>query len=141
MAIISNEVTKWRKIPNINKLNDALSKMGASDRYEIIVEICEKGKYDNLYRIVEAAKLHNVPAYQLYQDLYMEADKAHTHDNLYAKMLDVDRACTKVYTILLNMIAKMNQELVSLSSKVDTLIESTETASAKEDKYDNKPPV
>lgn len=118
--IIENIAELLRNITDIESINKMLGSVGASARYVLINNTVEAIDSDTV-GIIEDAKKNNIDEYQKYQQLKQEAIESHKHDMTPAKMIDVDKACTRVYSILLRMIAELNKRNEMLRESLNEL--------------------
>lgn len=137
MAQMETRVTKEDIIKNIEaqingcktakELVEMLDKMHLSDAYKAIEDIV--GKSLTARRLLEEAKEKDLETYQTFQDILENGRKSYEHDQSPARMIDVDMAATKVYTILLRMIGELNggnDAIVSVLYKMATAINKIE---------------
>lgn len=119
----NKEVTVENLIKNaesLSDINDIISKIDPSLRYEVINTIVESIDSD-VIDMLKDERWNKSDAYRTYQQLKQEAVEMHKYDETPAKMIDVDRACTKVYTILLRMISILNNKDEELLAAINDL--------------------
>lgn len=123
--LINNSITNCT---TLKELNDFLDTMHPSDRYLII-----KDRLKDKFTMINGAKYSKNKAdkeeYERYQEIKQGAKASYDHDNKYAKMIDVDKACTKVYGLLLTMIREQNNRI----GNIEDILE----VKTKEDGADN----
>lgn len=114
---IGSKIVSAKSLEEINKIIEPLH---PSDRFIVIRDHINH----TMQHLIKAAKNTNdVEHYQVFQEMKYEAKKAYEHDHSPAKMIDVDKACTKIYGILLRMIGEQQQAINKLQSQIDTLNE------------------
>lgn len=118
--MMENITELLKNITDIVSVNEMLESVNASMRYVLINNTIEAIDSDAV-SIIEDAKKNNSNEYQRYQQLKQEAIESHKHDMTPAKMIDVDNACTRVYTILLRMIAELNKRNEILRESLNEL--------------------
>lgn len=117
---VSDEILE-KKIMDANNPDnviDILDKLHPSYCYHVMHIPTVKQK---LKVISDRIRKDDVKKYQLYQDIKMRAEKSFRHDNTHAKMIDVDRAVTKAYSILLGMISQLNAVVNAQSEAINRL--------------------
>lgn len=108
-------------------LVELLDKMHPSDAYKTIEDFVSKSLAAR--KLLEEAKDNDLKTYQTFQDILENGRKSYEHDQSPAKMIDVDMAATRVYTILLRMIGELNggnDAIVSVLYKVAMAINKIE---------------
>lgn len=130
---VTKEDIKNQIIEQINNCQTAkdlvelLDKMHPSDAHKAIEDFVSKSL--TARRLLEDARNNDLETYQTFQDILENSRKSYEHDQLPAKMIDVDMAATKVYTILLRMIGELNggnDAIVSVLYKMATAINKIE---------------
>lgn len=100
---------------NIELVN-YLEKLPDSDRYIVIRD------YVDDHRIRCIKELEDGKIYQQFQVLKGEATKSWQHDHTTATMMDVDKALTKVYGILLRMLKTSNDDTDKILNNIQDAI-------------------
>lgn len=107
----------------IKELNDFLNVLEPDNRYIAIRDYVGRKKGDMIKSKRYIDDDDNKAEYQRYQDLKQEAEIRYKRDYSPAKLIDVDRACTNVYTILLRMIAEQQKQIDALNERVGITVE------------------
>ena len=108
-------------------LVELLDKMHPSDAYKAIEDYVSNNL--TIRRLLEDACDNDLETYQTFQDILENGRKSYERDQSPAKMIDVDMAATKVYTILLRMIGELNSgndTIASVLYKMATAINKIE---------------
>lgn len=93
----------------------SLDQVSASKAYLII--------RDNMTnKHIKAIKDSGKDNYQKFQDIKLRAKESWDHDHKMAMMMDVNRACTNVYTLLLRIFKVHNDTYVEELSQIRTAI-------------------
>lgn len=92
-----------------------LDQMAASKAYLVI-----RDKMTNQH--IRAIKESGKDNYQLFQDIKIRARQSWDHDHKMAMMMDVDRACMNVYTLLLRIFKVHNDTYVGELNQIRTAI-------------------
>lgn len=71
---------------------------------------------------IKAIKDSGKDNYQLFQDIKARAKQSWDHDHKMAMMMDVDRACVNVYTLLLRIFKAHNDSYVEELNQIRTAI-------------------
>lgn len=66
-------------------------------------------------------------AYKRYQNLKRDADTSWKHDHSMATMLDLDRVCTRVYTLLLQVIKSLKDTIDEQGQTLDAVTKAINT--------------
>ena len=99
----------------IDKFLKALDQMAASKAYLVI-----RDEMTNQH--IKAIKESGKDNYQLFQDIKIRAKQSWDHDHKMAMMMDVDRACSNVYTLLLRIFKVHNDTYVEELNQIRTAI-------------------
>lgn len=127
--VIIEKIDKFVVDKDLKGINGALKELHPSVRYYVISEYT---KYKEFNDIIKAERVKTQRGeytnsmdkpYQMYQDLKKEAIDSNKHDNTPAKMIDVDRAITQAYVILVNMIGTINKTLNVQSEAINRIEE------------------
>lgn len=106
-------INKILECETLEEINNILDKLHPSDAYDIIMSTEREYRHIiNKYRPAasdEPIATTYKEIYQTYQDIRLNAKKSYDHDMTVAKMIDVDKAVSKAYTILLRMISEVNK--------------------------------
>lgn len=100
---------------NIEGFLDAIDKMAASKAYLVIRD-------EMTSKDVKAIKDSGKDNYQKFQDIKIRAKQSWDHDHKMAMMMDVDRACLNVYTLLLRIFKVHNDTYVEELNQIRTAI-------------------
>lgn len=92
-----------------------LDNMAASKAYLVI-----RDEMTNQH--IKAIKESGKDSYQLFQDIKARAKQSWDHDHKMAMMMDVDRACMNVYTLLLRIFKVHNDTYVEELNQIRTAI-------------------
>ena len=109
----------------IKEINDFLETLTISNRYVAIRDLVGRTK-DRMIRDQRYLDEESKEEYQRYQQIKQEAEESYKHDNKAARMIDVDRACTQVYSILLRMISEQQKMIDKLQKAVNAVERETE---------------
>lgn len=100
---------------NIDGFIKTLDQMAASKAYLVIRdEVTQKD--------IKAIKESGQQNYQLFQDIKARAKQSWDHDHKMAMMMDIDRACRNVYTLLLRIFKAHNDLYTEELSQIRTAI-------------------
>lgn len=100
---------------NIEGFLDNIDRMAASKAYVVIRD-------ELTSKHVKAIKDSGKDNYQKFQDIKLRAKQSWDHDHKMAMMMDVDRACLNVYTLLLRIFKVHNDTYVEELNQVRTAI-------------------
>lgn len=92
-----------------------LDNMAASKAYLVIRD-------EMTSQHIKAIKDSGKDNYQLFQDIKARAKQSWDHDHKMAMMMDVDRACLNVYTLLLRIFKAHNDSYVEELNQIRTAI-------------------
>lgn len=121
---------------NVEKFLKALDQMAASKAYIVIRD-------EMTSKDIKMIKDSGKDNYQLFQDIKDRAKQSWDHDHKMAMMMDVDRACHNVYTLLLRIFKIHNdlntEELNQIRTAINRIEEKVglELTSWEEPKADN----
>lgn len=100
---------------NIKDFLEVIDQMSASKAYLVIRdELTQKD--------IKAIKESGKDNYQKFQDIKIRAKQSWDHDHKMAMMMDVDRACRNVYTLLLRIFKVHNDTYVEELNQIRTAI-------------------
>lgn len=122
--IMNNIKESINNVEDLKGLNEVLGNMHPSDVYSIINDCVNQNI--RLRGIINDAKKNDVKTYQEYQHIKMEATRSYKHDMQYARNIDVDKALTRMYKILLRMIGLLNQIVIKQGEAINKIEEHLE---------------
>lgn len=93
----------------------SLDQIAASKAYLVIRD-------DMTNKHIKAIKDSGKDNYQMFQDIKIRAKQSWDHDHKMAMMMDIDRACTNVYTLLLRIFKVHNDTYVEELSQIRAAI-------------------
>lgn len=121
---------------NIEGFLKAIDQMAASKAYLVIRD-------EMTQKHIKAIKESGKDNYQLFQDIKARAKQSWDHDHKMAMMMDIDRACHNVYTLVLRIFKAHNdlytEELNQIRTAINRIEEKVglELTSWEEPKADN----
>ena len=102
------------------EIYDYISGMHPSDVYTILSTIVKpKITRSGMGKLINECKATNPDLYAMFKELQMKATASHNHDISTPRMIDVDRAVSKAYSITLRLISEINKRQNEVD---DTLI-------------------
>lgn len=105
----------------LKKVNEMLDSMDKSDAHTVIQKYIEP-KSKIMARVSSVLRADK-KEYQKYQAIRIEARDSYLHDNKQAKMIDVDRAVSAAYTIVVSMIGQLNRILMRQGEAINKIEE------------------
>lgn len=108
----------------LKKINEMLDSMDKSDAHTVIQKYIQPNSKIKA-RISHVLKA-DVKEYQRYQAIRIEARDSYIHDNKQAKMIDVDKAVSAAYTIVVSMIGQLNKILMKQGEAINKIEEKLE---------------
>lgn len=110
---------------DLTSINKLLSSLDPAVRYNVIKECSKDKKFNSVIGVEKLKAVGKIctpdKPYQTYQDLKAEAINIYKHDNTTAAMIDVDRAVSRAYTILLTMISAINTTVNKQSEAINKI--------------------